>query len=755
MIDFIGIASKLKLDNCKASNVNIMPSALYVPSGGMIGHIYEVKKIEINGCDVADVTINSFYKQSNTGMLSGGIIGYLQYGSLAMNKCNAKNFKAYGGNVAAGIVGFAEGAVNASTCSVLGFELETDIATISKNYGKSPNRAGGIVGFGKTVTLAGCNSYDGKITKADAIGGTVGSVVTTCNISGCEVKNVVVDGRLAIQDSYCVAGGIIGEIISSAGSQIEQCNISNSKVLGKSCSGGVVGFNYGAFITNCNIKNSNVGFFENDGNKSYRSGGITGYSRYNSKDISATNVINTNVCATESSGGIIGFNDGTQSIVNCKVEGSNIGFVNNNADYKSQRSGGVVAFSSGGEQKNISTTQVINTNVCASDESGGIIGFDTGVSIMNCDVKKMNIGFIESDNTYRSQRSGGAVAFAYGSQKISISEVNVENANICAKEASGGIVGNNVNASVVKCNIEGSTIGFVESNSEYKSVKSGGAIGFIGYQRDPIPLTVDTITVKNTDVKGTDWIGGAIGGLGSSGHTLTNLKTENVKIEDIKGNSSYKYLGGIIGITSDSIKNAEANNVTIKCTYDFTGGAIGGIAGQCSSIESGKVAKVEIQSLAASSNPNSTRVEHYTGGIVGITKLAKSCEVREASISNAGDNIYGTGGIIGHGIYGALIQDCNIYDSSITGRNEVGGICGATADRIDNCSVNNTTVKGDNKVGGFVGHVSQASLTIKNSKLDKCKTYGNSNYGIYIGENLAGATDTTTATSKDSTAEKN
>lgn len=155
----------------------------------------------------------------------------------------------------------------------------------------------------EAVALKSVNLNDAVIYSTEGnTGGIVGYARNISTLSDCHIYNSTITGGKS------ETGGIAGRIYTrkwDVNSVMSDCSTdANSRVIGDSSVGGIVGMNYGAIVLHCDNAASV--------NARYQAGGIVGYSReyQNNRNGYVIACGNTgNVAATSSrAGGIVGYN---------------------------------------------------------------------------------------------------------------------------------------------------------------------------------------------------------------------------------------------------------------------------------------------------------------------------------------------------------------------------------------------------------------------------------------------------------------
>ena len=190
------------------------------------------------------------------------------------------------------------------------------------------------------------------------------------------------------------------------------------------------------------------------------------------------------------------------------------------------------------------------------------------------------------------------------------------------------------------------------SNADY--------VGFFGYTAK---ATIKNVTIVANDIVGKDNVAGLSGY--SDNSTFNGVNFSSTKIQ---GGTN---VGGLAGSTGD---NMTLSDNTVALTINATG--------------------------------------DYVGGLIGINKAiyrfsVSGCQVNDSKITG-NDNVGGAiGGSIEANVNTNNMSACYIH-ADITGKNKVGGICGACQNgrhivNMDNCGYIGD-INGNSYVGGLIGY---------------------------------------------------
>ena len=233
----------------------------------------------------------------------------------------------------------------------------------------------------------------------------------------------------------------------------------------------------------------------------------------------------------------------------------------------------------------------------------------------------------------------------------------------------------------------------------------------------------------NMDITGKSYVGGLFGQGGAY--------TSGIYDSTIKGINGGDYVGGIAGYDN---YEKDMDHIVSNCTINAASNYVGGLHGRSLSFEKGLVTGSTITQTRTDRNyvggavgfqdgythtstnvvdTTITNAGNYTGGLTG--RLNSSPTLQYSFVNNV--TINGSsyvGGAVGYGNTSRLYY--TVVNANITGSGTyVGGVFGyiASIHPSDNsysaivyeCLVANTVVTGANNVGGFVGKTNNSQLT--------------------------------------------
>lgn len=262
-----------------------------------------------------------------------------------------------------------------------------------------------------------------------------------------------------------------------------------------------------------------------------------------------------------------------------------------------------------------------------------------------------------------------------------IRSINMSSINVTGNSYVGGFIGRtryfdikDANLNDIKINAKGSYIG-----------------GFIGYSDWINNPTVFNINGENINVSANNgnYVGGLFGQATGSNCSITD--------SEVLG---YRYVGGMYGQSySRNITNISVRNTNVKARSN----TIGGVAGYSENISNAYFANGHITGMTTDSS--------NVGGITGNGGYTvSSSTVVDSIIESKGDNV---GGIKGKLSYGT-VSVAGVYNTSITGRNKVGGIVGtheSISNTIQYATSNATVTATGSFAGGILGYAANMNTT--------------------------------------------
>lgn len=485
------------------------------------------------------------------------------------------------------------------------------------------------------------------------------------------VQNLIVEGTVNAENSQ--TAGLIAGIVGD-GASIINCQAGseedNTSSITATYEGGLVGYLMGSGSIEQSRNYASVSNPEGSGTNL---GGIVGTVNHASdpnNSLSITNCYNYgNITGNGYAGGIAGFVSGAE-ITNCYNESDSV------IESYRQSIGGIAGYVS----ENTSIAGCTNSGTIKVREGygninsaiGGIAGFvnsgsgANSISISSC----TNDGKFEfnTDATEKTYQAIGGIAGVLMNATVnsSTNQADIKAPEGVTLNSVGGITGSlSINA-------------VISSDSNDRSVNNGDISGnnrVGGIAGSVAGNSTVEYAENNGELSGTTEVGGIAGRISSSTIRYTNNNAEG----SISG-EGYQ-IGGIVGyMLTDANSNIPAtiessnNSGTVSGTNSYR---VGGIVGY-----SNGSANVEF-SIKDSDNSGPINGNSTVGGIAGQIRYTKidSCDNTAAvtgteSTENSRSE-YGTGGIVGIGLYSTL-TGCN-NSGTIKAAIRLGGIIGTFA----------------------------------------------------------------------------
>lgn len=484
-------------------------------------------------------------------------------------------------------------------------------------------------------------------------------------------------------------------------------------------------------------------------------GGLIGYAT----NITVSGVTNEIVLATSNSyvGGLIGFCQNA-TIENCHNKANVSGIAN---------VGGIVGFTGDTEKVGFGSHITNSTNsrdiFATGDYVGGIVGWarDTYFTdvVNSGDIKTSgkNVGGISS------RVCGGSVTNAQNSGNVEGTDFvggitgHLSWATITNVSNSGKIIGNDYVGGLVGQGESNDVSNFLVNGTLSNTGCVGGRNyvgGIAGYLKNTTDKNVSiewdaTVNIANCTfgdasgdgVRGTSYMGGAIGYLGAN---ITISGSISVSGCDIDNENGGNYLvGGAIGynagiVSADLTVDARVISRSTGTVNSISGAFTGGVVGYNAGTLSGALKKTSGDVISVSFND-------YVGGIVGYNSGVIIGKMTHTSTNAMYENstVYGAtkvGGLVGYTSSALNISNAQ-NTGKIVGSVSVGGLVGyADAKCTINASANTGSVSGTNNVGGIVGYAKGIDLSgVSNS----ATINGYTNVGGLVGNIEGGAAITT------------
>ena len=682
---------------------------------------------------------------------SGGVGGVFGTVDAARMKTNGdtnivNNGFVTGNGFTGGIVGnlFTSGA-NTSTPSLTGLRNNGTVSAGANYKGDTAGDArslvlgqffGGIAGYGRGVTLQGCES------------------VTRSDLTETQLKKQVeagFDENGALTDTSPLKGDFVGGLVGYGKDiTLEDCKTGKGYVLGSRFVGGLAG----------GFTGSGVHIQKNDTNSSdvFGSRYVGGIVSVNGGNSQISGMTNTGLVAAFGKnaayvGGIVGVNDadwgGSEdktakaTVQNCanRMSGDNatdtrrinlLKELNGCADYVGGIAGcngkkGVVTWDRNG-------TPTLGAILYGNNYVGGVAGYnDEKATISNTSGQDLTIS---GQIVAAGKAVGGMIGLNYAS---TLPSATVKVSRVAGQQLVGGVIGANLPVGGFTVTGDGAFITNVPSGRVEADAVAGG---IIGYNRllaaKPAKVTLEAllptidqntgVLTDSTDANTADgeviltgfwnklnlqadiYVGGIVGA-NDANTKLTIQKATNGATQNALS------VGGLNPSNNGAFKNGVSLNALAGGRYDF-GTAHGALAG----------------GIIGYATPNTTlencinygTVAHKcaAGGFAGWNEGTITGGSMAASLGNRETGYTYLGGVAG--VNGGLIQSAYLVkDCAVRGDNYVGGIAGvnlgvdaaaSTRKGLIICTENNSTgtVEANRYAGGVAGaNVGSISLSGK------------------------------------------
>lgn len=675
----------------------------------------------------------------------GGVFGTVDAAQMETNgKTNIVNNGFVTGNgFTGGIVGnlFTTGA-NTSTQSLTGLRNNGTVSAGANYKGDTAGNArslvlgqffGGIAGYGKGVTLQGCES------------------VTRSDLTETQLKEQVkagFDETGTLTDASPLKGDFVGGLIGYGKDiKLDNCKTGKGYVLGSRFVGGLAGGFTGSGVQQNDTNSSDV----------FGSRYVGGIVSVNGSNSIISGMTNTGLVAAFGKnaayvGGIVGVNDAdwggsqdpkaTATVQNCanRMSGDNA------TDTRRINLLKELSISAGGY----------------ADYVGGIAGCNGKNGVVTWDTSTPTLGAILYGNNY----VGGVAGYNDENAKISntsTQDLTISGQIVAAGKAVGGMIGLNCASTLPSATVKVSRVagqqlvggviganlpvgGFTVADGAFITNVASGRVeadavagGIIGYNRllapKPANVTLEALLPTIDESTGVLTDSTAVNTETNTTITLTDFKNKLNLQADI-------YVGGIVGANDAKTKltiqyatnGATQNALSVGGLNPSNNGAFkGGVS--LNALADGRYDFVDVRGALAGgiigyATPNTT-LENCTnygtvahkcaaGGFAGWNEGTITGGSMAASLGNRETGYTYLGGVAG--VNGGLIQSAYLVkDCAVRGDSYVGGIAGvnlggnaAASKGLIICTENNSTgtVEANQYAGGVAGaNVGSISLS--------------------------------------------
>jgi len=202
--------------------------------------------------------------------------------------------------------------------------------------------------------------------------------------------------------------------------------------------------------------------------------------------------------------------------------------------------------------------------------------------------------------------------------------------------------------------------------------------------------------------------------LGLFGKTGSGASISNLGLEEVDVNGTGDYVGGLVGMNTDSSSITNCYSIVTVVGEDIVGGLVGHNRGDDSSITNsystglitgstyvgGLIGWNDDGDITACYSSGTVSGEIGVGGLVGFNEGNATNTASYSTCMVTGSS--NVGGLVGMNEYCSTIT-ASYSTGSISGNNYVGGLVGWNDGSISN-SYSSGSVKGNDEVGGLVGY---------------------------------------------------
>ena len=640
----------------------------------------------VNNCTAVSSTIS--------GESCGGVVGYLENGSITDCVVRGLTATASGSNYCGGVVGRAKTAL-VENCILYGAASD-GTGTASSISGAG--RVGGIVGTGAydsgTTTVRGCYVSNASISSTgDYVGGQVGYMYAGGAIDGKQGDD---------QALYLVCG------TGGSGSQ-GAVTVSSTT----DCVGGLVGYNAGT-----------VQGYKVTGKTSYIilvvKTGVTGRNNVgglvgkNVGDLHTCYVNNTTVFASQNAvGGIAGYSE-TGTLTDCLTRYMTITSYNEDLDQYGYNVGGVVGRMESGTINLSAYTAANGTSnkLYGHNSIGGVVGLMRGGSLTGSTSYAAASESTLQALRYNASQTPGNIGGVVGKIDVgpaTITNCKAESCSITSMVNAGGILGflyddydhtPVTTSKILNCSVSSMT--YTITNSSIGSGNCSSVGGIVGQ------MTSGTVEKcrngSNLSAPAAYYVGGIVGNLlGGTVHLCYSAGSATV--------TGHSRVGGLVGIANSSkakilIINSASRSAVTSTSYESEGSfncSTGGLVGRMQSSTQDCV-MANCVGLGSNVLKNSDTSHNCIciGGIVGYAKdvdVIRNCYSQRTDATmkyKNSTNVPTAAGSKYGGIYGHLDGTSNIWDCY--SQTTAVGVAGGSTTSVNNQKVASTVVTSNGKL---------------------------------------------------------
>jgi len=465
------------------NNIDVIDSSVTSSSatGGLIGYANQASAtLTINGTSVTGSTISSGIATLTLG--NGGMIGTVN--GFTVNISNglvSSNVTSTSTSNAGGILGANNDASVLNLSNVL-----VENSTIQINGTNAALGAGGAIGYltGTGHSLVNIDTNSTTVTSNSSSGGLIGyatrASLGTITIDGTNITQGNVSS--ALNSATLGNGGVIGTLLTYTLNLLNTTVETSVTSTTTTNAGGIVGYNNATAklnYTDVSVNNSTISI--TGSNTNLGAGGTNGLALGFGHSFLRVRIIDTNVTAANSVGGLIGrFNgaSGVSNFNNIKAKGIN---VNTTVNSNTISAGGMVGFIQGSSTDlrffDVYVEGIIQSNAA---NVGGIIGYTASNTITRVSRAVVYADILVNNPASLTTRGAGGIfgrhagttfqitdAFFTGRLKARVITTNTQAGIIRYDTATPNPTVTNVRSAEVSFHTTGTTYFQIQNSTDY------------------------------------------------------------------------------------------------------------------------------------------------------------------------------------------------------------------------------------------------------------------------------------------------
>jgi hypothetical protein len=451
-------------------------------SGGLIGYATRASlgTITIDGTNITQGTVSSSLNSTTLG--NGGVIGtLLTYTLNLLNTTVETSVTSTTTTNAGGILG-----VNNNTSILNLTNVLVENSTIQINGSNTGLGAGGAIGYltGTGHSLVNVDTNSTTVTSNSSSGGLIGYVTRaslgTITIDGTNITQGNVSS--ALNSATLGNGGVIGTLLTYTLNLLNTTVETSVTSTTTTNAGGIVGYNNATAklnYTDVSVNNSTISI--TGSNTNLGAGGTNGLTLGFGHSFLRVRIIDTNVTAANSVGGLIGrFNgaSGVSNFNNIKAKGIN---VNTTVNSNTISAGGMVGFIQGSSTDlrffDVYVEGIIQSNAA---NVGGIIGYTASNTITRVSRAVVYADILVNNPASLTSRGAGGIfgrhagttfqitdAFFTGRLKARVISTNTQAGIIRHNTATPNPTVTNVRSAEVSFHTTGTTYFQIQNSTDY------------------------------------------------------------------------------------------------------------------------------------------------------------------------------------------------------------------------------------------------------------------------------------------------